>query len=360
VVRFLLRDVDLPFVDLNKPMSCDIPATGATNDAKSSSRLPAASLDVRDRQYRTPLMHAIMSGNAELVAELVELRTALTIRDKYWGWTPLHFAAYAGNVEVVQLLLGRNANPHLLSDIGWDAHRVAEENHCTEAAALLREFVLCEPAQCVLPKGKTGSQWASSIWIGHHRAADARWATVRAFRAVISIYEPGAVPERKHAWLAEAHRKSSTENAYTSSDEVNSDNINGSDTDDDEDDVIAIRVDIAVDDSDESKVSWERLLIEMPRILRFIDRATKEKRELLIHDETGVSTSAAIVIMHMMVKRRLRRIEATERVKCFRREVLLSPSFEKGLKMFEERLERRRLERLEERLRNSSVFSIAF
>ena len=44
MVRFLLRDVDLPFVDLNKPMSCGIPATGATNDAESSSRLPAASL----------------------------------------------------------------------------------------------------------------------------------------------------------------------------------------------------------------------------------------------------------------------------------------------------------------------------
>ena len=57
-----------------------------------------------------------------------------------------------------------------------------------EVVAVLSEFVFQEPAQNVLP-GKVGTPWPAGIWLGHHRAADVRWATDRGFRAIISIYQ---------------------------------------------------------------------------------------------------------------------------------------------------------------------------
>ena len=120
------------------------------------------------------------------------------------------------------------------------------------------------------------------------------------------------------------------------------------------------RVEIDCDDCDESKRSWENLLVNVPSILRFIDAALDSSRELLIHDRTGVVTAPAIIIIHCMVKRRMRRLEATAFVKNIRREVNLSPSIVRGLTELEEALDRKKLDRLESRLRDASVFSMAF
>ena len=88
--------------------------------------------------------------------------------------------------------------------------------------------------------------------------------------------------------------------------------------------------------------------------------AASQNRELLIHDATGVSVTPAIVVLHCMVKRRMRRVEATEYVKSLRREVSLALGMVHGLTELEEELDRRKLARLEARLRDSAVFSMAF
>lgn len=342
VVAWLLQGIEIGRpIDPDAPMTVDDPALASPKAAQQSTaivsttaqgkapvRLPPASLDVKDRMHRTPVVHAILSGNVELVQYLVAIRTALTNRDKHWGFTPLHFAAYTGNVDVVALLLGRKASPYLESDAGWTPLRVATMNNCHEVAAMLKEFVFTEPAQNVLP-GKAGTPWPANIWLGHHRAADVRWATARGFRAVVSVCKPG-VWESRHAWLES------------------------------EEDVLWHRVEVDCDDADDSRASWQALLAKIPGVLRFMALAASQNRELLIHDATGVSVTPAIVVLHCMVKRRMRRVEATEYVKSLRREVSLALGMVHGLTELEEELDRRKLARLEARLRDSAVFSMAF
>lgn len=286
-----------------------------------------ASVDARDRLFRTPLFHAILSRHVHLVALLLDRRTSLTVTDKHWRWTPLHYAASVGSEELVELLLSRRASPYAESEAGWTPLRCAQENSCRGCADLLTEFVFNEPAQRVLPANE---RFPASVWLGCHRAAEARWATDRGFGAMLAIYPPGGRDPRHHWLQVEEH------------------------------DVDVLAVELATDDSDEGSGSWNSILKHLARMLVFIERSLARGRELLIHDQSGVSTGAGVVLAHVLVKRRVRLAPAIEHLTAIRRQVRLAPSVRAGLEDLQDELDQRRLERLEDRLRNSPVLSIGF
>ena len=72
---------------------------------------------------------------------LVERRTSLTLTDKVWKWTPLHYAASVGSLEITTMLLKRRASPYALSEHGWTPQRCAEENSCHDVVELIKEYV---------------------------------------------------------------------------------------------------------------------------------------------------------------------------------------------------------------------------
>ena len=285
-----------------------------------------ANVDIRDRNFRTALFHAIMASNIELVKMIIEVRTALNLRDKYWKWTPLHYAASVGNTEIVGMLLGRRASPYLLSEHGWTPERCADENSCHEVSAMLREYIFNEPAQCVLPgKGK----W-TSIWYGKQAAAEVRWCTDRGFKAVLSIYKPKR-KFAKHLWLK-----------------------------DNDQDIKWMTTQVQAKDDDTTPASWENMLTKLPEMIRFLDMAMDEGRELLITDDSGISTSMALVIVHILIKRRIRLDPAIEHLTKVRRQSKLSESMYLGLRELQDELDQRKLDRLEDRLRTSAVLSVGF
>jgi hypothetical protein len=294
-----------------------------------------ASLDAKDKMHRTAVMHAILGRNVSLVEKLVQLRTSLSVADKAWGWTPLHFAAGMNSPEMVEMLLSRRASPYLKSLRGWTPLRCAQANNAHECARILSQFVFAEPAQIVLP-GKADSAWPANVWLGSHPAAYVRWATDRKFGAFVSIYEPGK-RDPLHNWLSSL-----------------------SPDDDPADDIKRIAVEIDADDDDTSMGSWERALPHLPKLLGFIDMAMRQNRELLVHCSNGRSTSAAVLALHIMVKRRMRFESAAAHLSALRLEVKLSRSMERGLATLQEELDRRKLDRLDHRLRSSSVLSIGF
>jgi cytohesin len=59
-----------------------------------------------------------------MTGDLIKVKTALekganpNAKDNI-GWTPLHWAAHKGRVEIVELLLERGANPNAKDNIGW-------------------------------------------------------------------------------------------------------------------------------------------------------------------------------------------------------------------------------------------------
>lgn len=68
-------------------------------------RHPELKVEVRNAQDESPLMLAALRGYVEICAQLIE-RDADVNKP---GWTPLHYAATASHVPVMQLLLDQHA-----------------------------------------------------------------------------------------------------------------------------------------------------------------------------------------------------------------------------------------------------------
>ncbi len=73
--------------------------------AKVLMEAKGVDIDVRNHAGETPLMMAALKSEAALAAELVA-HGASVQKD---GWTPLHYAATGGNVDIVKLLLSKGA-----------------------------------------------------------------------------------------------------------------------------------------------------------------------------------------------------------------------------------------------------------
>jgi len=59
---------------------------------------------------QSPLFTAVVGQQLQICEALIRRGGRLNARD-FWGWTPLHYAAYIGNPQIVKLLLDRGADP---------------------------------------------------------------------------------------------------------------------------------------------------------------------------------------------------------------------------------------------------------
>jgi protein-tyrosine phosphatase len=194
-----------------------------------------------------------------------------------------------------------------------------------------------------------------------------RWATDRGFQAILSIYKPGD-RDPKHLWLTTLiqesdDKKLTTNNSKAAADQQ--DNDDGAASDDGsesstKDDIKWASFEVDIDDSDKTSASWEKLSPQLPKMLKFINTAVAEGRELLVHCENGVSTAPALVLMYGLIKRRIRLDDGLKSMMAKRREVKVSRSLYAGLASLEAELDLRKMDRLDARLRNSSVMSLGF
>jgi ankyrin repeat protein len=83
-----------------------------------------AYLNLSDKYGCTPLMHAAMKGEVELVKLLSEAGADLNLSDKY-GSTPLMYAAMRGEVELVKMLSEAGADLNLQDPSGRSALSIA-------------------------------------------------------------------------------------------------------------------------------------------------------------------------------------------------------------------------------------------
>ena len=66
-------------------------------------------VNATDADGRTPLMHAVLAGDSEMVGFLIDRRADVNIADRGQNWTALHFAADNENDENVRQLLEAGA-----------------------------------------------------------------------------------------------------------------------------------------------------------------------------------------------------------------------------------------------------------
>ncbi len=97
-------------------------------------------MDARDGDGGTPLLNAVISGQAEMAALLLDKGADREARDTGEpGGTPLYHAASWGRTAVVELLVARGADVNARSKTGITPLGAAVANSFQDAARILRE-----------------------------------------------------------------------------------------------------------------------------------------------------------------------------------------------------------------------------
>jgi ankyrin repeat protein len=84
-----------------------------------------ANLEWQDEDGWTPLHWAAYYGNVEIARMLIGAKVDLNLQDR-WGWTPLHRAAFYGYVEIARMLIDAGASKDILNNDGELPYDLAE------------------------------------------------------------------------------------------------------------------------------------------------------------------------------------------------------------------------------------------
>ena len=96
-----------------------------------------ATVDCRDDEGKTPLIHACTGPFAETVEILLEAGADVNAKESTESFTPLMMAAGLGQPEVVKVLLRHNADKTVLDDDQESARDHARNSGHAEIVALL-------------------------------------------------------------------------------------------------------------------------------------------------------------------------------------------------------------------------------
>jgi len=104
--------VTFPFTVCSSEKLIQFIKQGKTKEAQNMLAFDSSNLDVnyKDREGRTPLIHAVLKGNMPIVKFLIEKKANINAQDKA-GQAAIHFATLLEKIDIVTLLLKNGANP---------------------------------------------------------------------------------------------------------------------------------------------------------------------------------------------------------------------------------------------------------
>ncbi|XP_019749031.1 caskin-1 isoform X4 [Hippocampus comes] len=106
--------------------------------AKLLGSAKKVNVNFQDTDGFSPLHHAALSGNMELITLLLESQAAVDIRDQK-GMRPLHYAAWQGKAEPMKMLLKSGSSVNVQSDEGQiPLHLSAQHGHYDVSEMLLQ------------------------------------------------------------------------------------------------------------------------------------------------------------------------------------------------------------------------------
>uniref|UniRef100_A0A8C6SXA9 CASK interacting protein 1 n=1 Tax=Neogobius melanostomus TaxID=47308 RepID=A0A8C6SXA9_9GOBI len=106
--------------------------------AKLLGSTKKVNVNFQDTDGFSPLHHASLNGNAEVIALLLESQAAVDIRDQK-GMRPLHYAAWQGRAEPMKMLLKAGSSVNGQSDEGQiPLHLAAQHGHYDVSEMLLQ------------------------------------------------------------------------------------------------------------------------------------------------------------------------------------------------------------------------------
>ncbi|XP_071360537.1 caskin-1-like isoform X2 [Trachinotus anak] len=106
--------------------------------AKLLGAAKRVNVNIQDADGLSPLHHAALSGNKELISLLLEAQAAVDIKD-HKGMRPLHYAAWQGKTEPMKMLLKSGSSVNGQSDEGQiPLHLSAQHGHYDGSEMLLQ------------------------------------------------------------------------------------------------------------------------------------------------------------------------------------------------------------------------------
>lgn len=90
------------------------------------------------KQLNAQLFSAVGANDIELVKEYLEQGADVMARNR-WGSTPLHWAAFNGHTQIVELLIEKGANVNAKGIGGYLPRRLAAERGYTKIVELLKQ-----------------------------------------------------------------------------------------------------------------------------------------------------------------------------------------------------------------------------
>ncbi|KAG6960257.1 hypothetical protein JG687_00008345 [Phytophthora cactorum] len=105
-----------------------------------------ADIELADREGFTPLHWASVRGYLEIVAQLVEVSRADVNRQDAMGWTPLHIACFKGFPDLVEYLLVRHARFDVEDCYGFTPMTFARFAENMDVVKSLDDFVAQQEA----------------------------------------------------------------------------------------------------------------------------------------------------------------------------------------------------------------------
>ncbi|XP_061702525.1 caskin-1 isoform X3 [Syngnathoides biaculeatus] len=106
--------------------------------AKLLGSAKKVNVNFQDTDGFSPLHHAALNGNMELITLLLESQAAVDIRDQK-GMRPLHYAAWQGKAEPMKMLLKSGSSVNVQSDEGQiPLHLAAQHGHYDVSEMLLQ------------------------------------------------------------------------------------------------------------------------------------------------------------------------------------------------------------------------------
>ncbi|KAM7419573.1 hypothetical protein PAMA_016601 [Pampus argenteus] len=106
--------------------------------AKLLGAAKRVNVNIQDADGLSPLHHAALSGNKELISLLLDAQAAVDIKD-HKGMRPLHYAAWQGKTEPMKMLLKAGSSVNGQSDEGQiPLHLSAQHGHYDGSEMLLQ------------------------------------------------------------------------------------------------------------------------------------------------------------------------------------------------------------------------------
>lgn len=351
-----------------------------------------------DHNMRGCVFYAILSGNLNMVKFFLK-KDQIYRTDRLWGFTPLHLAASLGQLKMIDLLLDRGCSIFRLDRKQRTPEHVAEEsNHLLVHERLVEERVNAPGQLIFAPEDDQSIQF----WVGDVDVLDVAWCSDVELTHIVYFLPSeanNALPshaawlkkEKKIKWLTlpirvtdedgDIHDNWEDLQAYVGQvqgfvaqalQEIREANLRAKS---DLERSMAMTPYAGEDDSDAEESKQETSVNgggggggsssgggggSTTVVSDLVSSVPRRRLKLMLCDDTGASLAPAMMAILLLLQYQRRIKDSIVTMQTLRPRVDIGRTILRGMDLMQQTMDQKVLKRMNEKLRGSSVNSVAF